>query len=93
MTKNYKINKTGGSIGLKLFTWSFLYASSVDCVFNYIAYAIDSDSRSIMQVTKYTGDMHDLLDRNLRPVKPAMVDDTHYHHGKLKKRQNKQFRK
>ena len=41
------------------------------------------DSRSIMQVTKNTGDMHDLLDRNLRPVKPAMVDDTHYHHGKL----------
>ena len=49
------------------------------------------DSRSIMQVTKNTGDMHDLLDRNLRPVKPAMVDDTHYHHGKLKKRQNKDF--
>lgn len=41
------------------------------------------DSRSIVQVTKNTGDMHDLLDRNLRPVKPAMVDDTHYHHGKL----------
>ena len=33
-----------------------------------------------MQVTKDTDDMHDLLHRNLRPVKPPMLDDTHYHH-------------
>jgi hypothetical protein len=49
------------------------------------------DSRSTMQVTKDTDDMHDLLHRNLRPVKPPMLDDTHYHHGKLQKRQNKHF--
>jgi hypothetical protein len=47
--------------------------------------------RSTMQVTKDTDDMHDLLHRNLRPVKPPMLDDTHYHHGKLQKRQNKHF--
>ena len=66
--------------------------------FTSLTSMISSDSfrsfivpRSTMQVTKDTDDMHDLLHRNLRPVKPPMLDDTHYHHGKLQKRQNKHF--
>lgn len=38
------------------------------------------DSRSIMQVTGQTEDMHDLIDRNLGPVKPIMIEDKHFHH-------------
>ena len=39
------------------------------------------DARSFMQVTENTKDLHDVMDKNLRPVQPVMVDDAHYHNG------------
>ncbi|XP_076094875.1 glycoprotein-N-acetylgalactosamine 3-beta-galactosyltransferase 1-like isoform X1 [Mytilus galloprovincialis] len=36
--------------------------------------------RSRMQVMTIQKDMHDIMDRNLRSVKPVLVDDSHFHH-------------
>ncbi|XP_071158468.1 glycoprotein-N-acetylgalactosamine 3-beta-galactosyltransferase 1-like [Mytilus galloprovincialis] len=38
------------------------------------------DTRSLMQVTTNQKDMHDIMDKNLRPIKPVLVDDSHFHH-------------